>query len=211
MNDSLRDTIKPKSDQINSDDLIAGPITVRITGVQRSKSPDQPVDVLIEGHMPMRPCKSMRRVMIAVWGERGAEWIGHRMTLYRDPNVTFGGVVLGGVRISHMSGIEKPIEIMLTTKRSRRAPFRVEPLGDDAASQNKSAPINESTGECWTPDDVIQALEECRDKSELDLLRGIANQLRPGLSADYKRLIKEGIEAAEKEASAKQATCQGEP
>lgn len=124
----LRDTITPKSDQLNADDMITGPITVTITGVRRG-SKDQPVIIDIDGgYQPYKPCKSMRRVMITAWGDNGADWVGRSMTLYCDPSVKFGGVALGGVRISHMSNINSRLSIMLTTTRSRRSEYIVEPL-----------------------------------------------------------------------------------
>lgn len=130
MSDSLADTIKPKSDQLNADDLITGPITVMITSVSRGTA-DQPVNVAITGgHQPYKPCKSMRRVMIAAWGDKGDDWIGQCLTLYCDPSVKFGGVALGGIRISHMSGINGQLSMMLTTTRSRRAQYTVEQLPD---------------------------------------------------------------------------------
>lgn len=130
MNDTsnLRDTIAPKSDQLNADDLIAGTITVKILGVRRG-SKDQPVIIDIDGgYQPYKPCLSMRRVMIAAWGDNGGAWVGHSMTLYCDPSVKFGKVAMGGIRISHMTGIEVILNIMLTTTRARRSNFRVEPL-----------------------------------------------------------------------------------
>ena len=107
---------------------MTGPIVVRVDRVARSASPDQPIDVHLMGHRPFRPCKSMRRVLIALWGDDGKMWPGKFMRLYCDPSVRFGGVAVGGIRISHVSGIEKPIDLMLTTTRSKRAPYRVEPL-----------------------------------------------------------------------------------
>lgn len=128
MSDSLADTILPKSDQLNADDLIAGPITVTVEGVKRSQSPEQPIDILISGHRPYRPCKSMRRVLISVWGDRGQDWIGQSMTLYRDESVKYGGVAVGGIRISHVTGIDKRRDLMLTATRSKREMFVVNPL-----------------------------------------------------------------------------------
>jgi len=127
-NESLVDTIIPKSDQLNADDLIAGPITVTVEGVKRSSSPDQPIDILISGHRPFRPCKSMRRVLISVWGDKGSEWIGQSMTLYRDESVKYGGVAVGGIRISHVTGIDKRRDLMLTSTRSKREMYTVNPL-----------------------------------------------------------------------------------
>ena len=127
MNDSLADTIKPKSDQLNADDLLTGPITVKITGVKRGPV-DQPVHISIEGQQPYKPCKSMRRVLISAWGDQGAEWVGKSMTLYCDPSVKFGGVALGGIRISHLSHISCVMNIMLTESRGRKAQFTVKPV-----------------------------------------------------------------------------------
>ncbi len=128
MTDSLVDTIEPKSDQINADDLITGPLTVRVESVKRSTSPDQPIDIIIAGHRPFRPCKSMRRVLISIWGDKGADWVGESMTLYRDPNVKYGGVAVGGIRISHMTRMNNPVDLMLTTTRAKRSKYTVKPL-----------------------------------------------------------------------------------
>ncbi len=48
MND-MTQVIQPKSDQINADDLIAGPITVKITDVKIQGGTEQPVSIHIEG------------------------------------------------------------------------------------------------------------------------------------------------------------------
>jgi hypothetical protein len=123
--------IAPKSDQLNADDLIAGPRTITVTGV--SASPDaaeQPVSIHFEGDngKPFKPCKSMRRVMVNVWGADAKQYTGRSMTLYRDSKVKFGGMEVGGIRISHMSHIDTPVTMALTATRAKRAPYRVEPL-----------------------------------------------------------------------------------
>jgi hypothetical protein len=123
-------TIAPKSDQINADDLISGPRTITITRVSGSDNPEQPVNVFFEGDngKPFRPCKSMRRVMVAVWGADATAYVGHSMTIYRDPGVQFGGMQVGGIRISHMTGIERTMTMALTATRAKRAAYKVEPL-----------------------------------------------------------------------------------
>ncbi len=131
----LSDTIIPKSDQLNADDLLAGPLTVTIKNVTRG-SHDQPISIEIPPHQPYKPCKSMRRVLIMAWGKNGKEWIGKSMTLYCDPSVRFGGVAVGGIRISHMSGLSEPTSMLLTTTRSKRKPFTVEPLLDAPKQQD---------------------------------------------------------------------------
>ena len=129
MNDSLADTIKPKSDQLNADDLLLAPITVKVVSVKRGPV-DQPVHIGIEGHMPYKPCKSMRRVLISAWGDKGGDWIGKSMTLYCDPSVKFGGVAMGGIRISHLSHIQGTMSIMLTASRGRKSEFVVRQIVD---------------------------------------------------------------------------------
>lgn len=130
---SLRDTIVPKSDQLNYDDVMAGALIVTVTGLGAG-SAEQPVIVKVKNAdtgEPMRdfkPCKSMRRVLIAAWGDKGKDWIGKRMTLYGDSGVKFGGVEVGGIRISHLSGITETMRLKLTTTRSKRTEYVVEPL-----------------------------------------------------------------------------------
>jgi hypothetical protein len=54
------------------------------------------------------------------------------MTLYRDPAVKFGGMDVGGIRVSHLSHIDKPLSVALTVSRGKRAPYVVQPLADAA-------------------------------------------------------------------------------
>lgn len=123
-------TVAPKSDQLNADDLIAGPRTIRIERVSGTGNPDQPVNVHFEGDngKPYRPCKSMRRVMIAAWGADASQYVGRAMTIYRDPKVAFGGMEVGGLRISHLSHIERDMTLALTVTKAKRAPFQVKRL-----------------------------------------------------------------------------------
>lgn len=127
--DSLRDTIVPKSDQMNADDLIAGPVTITVTAVSRGTA-EQPIKVNYQGdnNKPYLPCKSMRRVLIHAWSDDGHAWAGKSMTLYCDPEVKFGGVKVGGIRISHLSDIPRQLDIALTTTRGKRQPYVVKPL-----------------------------------------------------------------------------------
>ena len=132
MNDAtnLKDTIIAKSNQTNADDLLSGPRTITVTAVKRSSSPDQPVDIHYEGDdgKPYKPCKTMRKVLIFAWGENGADWVGRSMTLFNDPEVKFGGVKVGGIRISHLSDIERDIAISLTATKGKKAPVTIKKL-----------------------------------------------------------------------------------
>jgi hypothetical protein len=127
--EEVRASIVPKSDQLNADNLLTGPITVTITGVRRGDK-DQPIIVDIEGYQPYKPCKTMRRVLIATFGDDPKDWRGHRMTLYCDPDVMWAGVKIGGIRISHLSGLDNPRTFMLTQTRGKRTEVTIQPLAD---------------------------------------------------------------------------------
>lgn len=122
--------VAPRSDQMNADDLMGGPRTIRITKVTGTGNGDQPVAVHFEGDdsRPYKPCKSMRRVLIAAWGRDASQYVGRSITLYRDPKVAFGGMEVGGLRISHMSHIDKRLELALTVTKAKRSMYKVEPL-----------------------------------------------------------------------------------
>ena len=135
-------TIAPKSDQLNADDLIAGPKTIRVTRVTANESSvEQPVNIYYDGDggKPYRPCKSMRRVLIAAWGADASVYAGRSMTLYRDASVTWGGMEVGGIRISHLSHLDKEMVMALTASKKARKLHKVLPLKVEPAKGDKVA------------------------------------------------------------------------
>lgn len=122
-------TVAPKSDQLNADDLIAGPRTITVTSV-RLVAEDQPVAIHYAGDdgKPYKPCKSMRRVLVRAWGADASKYVGRIMTLYLDESVRFGGAAVGGIRISHMSDISGPLTMALTATRAVKKAFTVKPI-----------------------------------------------------------------------------------
>lgn len=139
----LRDTIVPKSDQLNAEQLLTGAITVTVTKVSRGNA-EQPIVINYAGDngRPYKPCKTTRKLLIFAWGEDGAQWIGRSMTLFCDPDVQFGGQKVGGIRISHMSHIDRDLEVSLTATRGKKTLYRVkrldvQPAGPDAKTIEK--------------------------------------------------------------------------
>lgn len=125
----LTQTIEPNSQQVNAEDLLIGSRTVTITGVEKGTA-EQPVFIHLsqfEGRT-YRPGKSMRRVLVATWGADSSKYIGRSMTIYNDPTIKFGKELTGGIRISHMSHLDKAVTISLTVSRGHRSPFTVQPL-----------------------------------------------------------------------------------
>lgn len=136
----ITSTLEAKSSQLNTDDLIAGAKTITITKVSAG-SAEQPVAVSFEGDggKPWYPCKSMRRVLVAAWGADASQYVGRRVTLFRDPSVIYGGIAVGGIRVSHLSHLVSPLSIALTMTRQKRSPYKVEPL-PAAAPATSSGP-----------------------------------------------------------------------
>jgi hypothetical protein len=134
----LSGTIIPKSDQLNADDLITGPRTIKVTKVALL-SEEQPVAIHFEGDggKPYKPGKSMRRVLVHCWGSDGNVYIGRSMTIFRDEKIQFGGMAVGGIRISHLSHIDRPVTMALTETKARRKPFTVQPLQVAPSTEDK--------------------------------------------------------------------------
>jgi hypothetical protein len=130
--------IKPKSDQLNADDLVGGPITVTITSAHVLNTKEQPITLgLSGGYLPYKPCKGMARALAQIWSKYADEWVGRSLTLYRDPSVTWAGVAVGGIRISHASHIDSDIVVAVTIAKSKRTPMKIKRLSVQQPAPSK--------------------------------------------------------------------------
>lgn len=154
----------PKSDQLNAEQLLPGPMTVTITDVT-VKVGEQPVTVHYEGEegRPYKPCKTMLRVLCLAWTENGNNWRGKSMTLYNDPTVRFGGDEVGGIRISHMSDIDDDIKVSLTKTRGKKALHIIRRLQVDRG------PLLA---------DVLATIKAASNKAGMDAAKKLASTLR---------------------------------
>lgn len=162
-------TIAPKSDQINADDLISGPLTITVTSVNLVAE-DQPVSIRFAGDegKPYKPCKSMRRVIVRAWGADAAQYAGRSMTLYLDESVRFGGAAVGGIRISHMSHIDKPLTMALTATRAVKKSYTVNPIAIVVDQQKKASESN------YVPDDCTNEwLSDMSSAEKIDDLKTV--------------------------------------
>lgn len=128
----LSKTIEAKADHLTADDLINHSRTITIKSVSANGG-ERPVTIDYYGGegKPYLPCKTMRRVLAAVWGTESDKYIGQKITLYRDDTVKFGGQAVGGIRISHITGLDKPLNLSLAVARGRKNVFTVNPLIDE--------------------------------------------------------------------------------
>lgn len=167
-------SIEPNSSQVNADDLIASDRTVTITGVEAG-SAEQPVFVHLQ-EIPdrtWRPSKSMRRVLVAAWGPEAANYVGRRVTLTRNPEITFGREKVGGIEVAAMSHLEKPLSVALTATRGKRKNFTVQPLPDATPQRawldeltnagndvNAIGRIGQAAEQAGAPADVVQQIRD---------------------------------------------------
>jgi hypothetical protein len=173
MND-MSPVIVPKSDQLNADTLLAGPQTYTISEVQIRGGQEQPVSILLEGtDLAFRPCKSMSRVLVQAWGPDANAYPGRSLTLYRDPSVKWGGLEVGGIRISHLSHIDGKLQMQLTATKGQRKPHVVMPLVMDAPKSDKAT----QTPEEWAAKH-IEAIKRAPDMVKLEtFVHGRATKL----------------------------------
>lgn len=168
MND-MTPVITPKSDQLSADDFVGGTKTITITKVAIRPGTEQPVTIAFEddGGRPWKPCKTMCRLLVQAWGADANNYIGRSVTLYKDPKVKWGGLAVGGIRISHMSHIERKFITALTITKGTKQPYEVDVL------KMEPKPAAKPTG-AQAPSKVdqlvMQLLSSIAEASDMDAL-----------------------------------------
>lgn len=144
-------TTQAKSDQINSADLLGGPLACQITDIQMTGSADQPVSIYVDAHpQPWKPSKTSRRVLAACWADaEPSEWIGRYVVLYNDPTVKWAGKAEGGIRTSHLSHISEKKTIMVNETRGKKGAQVVEPYYPSTEQEKAAEPV-------FWPDDAFE-------------------------------------------------------
>ena len=160
MSDSdMSAVIVAKSDQINADDL-GQPITVTIESVSISPGTEQPVTIKLVGEKKFfRPCKTVSRILVNAWGPDAKQYAGRSLTLYRDARVTWGGMEVGGIRVSHMSHIERELVVALNASNKKKAVSTIKPLA--------ASPAPEPFDVLTAGDGIVAALKAATDKAGL--------------------------------------------
>lgn len=164
MNIDLTEFTKPKSDQVNADDFLR-PVTVTITEVSEVTG-EQPIKITLAECKPYFPCKSMLRALVKCWGPNSKDYIGRRMVLHRDDSVTWGGKAVGGIRISHMSHIEKPQKFPMRMSKTSSKLYTVKVLTVD------NAPVKQPPADWdeWAQRSGI-TVEDMKEKCGFDKLK----------------------------------------
>lgn len=187
----LRSTILPKSDQLNADQLLAGPLVITVKDVRVGAAADQPVSIFhdTDPARPFKPCLTMRKVLILAWGPDGTQWVGRSMELYCDQSVKWAGEEVGGIRISRLTDIAKGIKVSLAATKGKKALHEIGVL-------KLSDALHE----------VLEAIGAAEGKSGLDKAKAKAKELRS--TADQELALsayKKRVEALREQAATKKA------
>ena len=143
-------TILSKSDQLNASDLIGNEMILTVSGVHLVSSPDQPmiINYIDDDGRPYKPCKSMRRVLVGLWGKDASQWIGRSVGVYNEPSVKWAGKEEGGVRIKSMSHIDKNKSVTTSESKHKKTTYLIRVLQ-----------VEQKQREVW-PDDKFNAVFE---------------------------------------------------
>jgi hypothetical protein len=154
--------IKKNTDQLNYEDFLGGVTRiVTIAKVEKGRKEAQ-YDIAIEGDdRYWRPPPTVLKLLKLAYGDEGANWVGKRAHLYGDPEVKMKGVKVGGIRVSHLSHIDKPLTASLTVTRGQTGDFVIMPLVESP----NAARIAELKAEWATADPDRRAEIESEAKS----------------------------------------------
>lgn len=195
---NLRNTIIPKSDQLNADQLLGAEMPITVTGVSLASSPDQPVIIHYDGEngRPFKPCKTVRKILIALWGEDGNAWVGRSMLLYCDEKVKWAGEAVGGIRIKAMSHIDCDKDISLTETRGKKVKAMIHKMPEGKNHAETAPPFDKAA---------------CLATLKTAALKGTASLLETWkpLSAGAKHAIKEDMDELKAEAAKHDAPVDG--
>ena len=148
----MTESLEARSDQINAVDL-SEPRTYTIEKVTAGKA-THPFDFhLVESPGKVyRPNLGMRRVIVDGWGPETSAYHGRRLTLFNEPTVIYAGVEIGGIRVSHMSHLDKPLKTSLAISQKKKVPYTVQPLIESAPAPAQSEPSAKAVAACTDPD-----------------------------------------------------------
>ena len=123
-------TILSKSDQLNASDLIGNEMILTVSNVNLVSSPDQPMVINWEGDegRAYKPCKSMRRVLVGLWGKDASQWIGRSIGVYNEPTVKWAGKEEGGIRIKSLSHIDKNKSVTTSESKHKKTTYLISAL-----------------------------------------------------------------------------------
>jgi hypothetical protein len=164
----ITEALAPKSDQLDAIELVE-PRTFTVDTGSRLGTRDgrAVVEIRLVGlDRVWRPSKGMLDVLADCWGKDGSNWVGRHVRVYNDKDVMFGKEKRGGTRISHLSHIDGPRDVMIRASGAGRTQtWHVEPLPawltdlEQAGTDiNAIAQLGQQATQAGAPADVVQQI-----------------------------------------------------
>jgi hypothetical protein len=181
----ISSAIKANSDQFNGDDFLDSPQSFKISNVTFDNSREQKVWIFFEGETKKsyRASKTYLRVMEAIWNTRNAAlWIGHELTLYRDPDIYFGKDKTGGIAISHMDGIDRPTAVSVIKTRGKKRTIIIKPFISKDAPKIDVEAINTAAREAAAKGKASFTDWWKANASTRDLVKPIMDELKAAVA-----------------------------
>ncbi|GAB3192026.1 hypothetical protein [Nesterenkonia suensis] len=120
------------SDHISADLFADGPDTFTITGVTETtlegEKKRHAVQLAETQGKTWVPALTVLKALAVVWSRETSNWVGQKVTLYRDESVRFGKEAVGGIRVSHITGISEPQTVEVRGAMNRRVSYTFQPL-----------------------------------------------------------------------------------
>ena len=170
---SMRDTIRANSDQLNAVDLMGGGVVVTVKSATIKPNDKQSLWVELEENFnTFKPCLTMRRVIMDVWGEETDDHIGRQLVLYCDPTVLWSGQQEGGVRISHVSHIAETRKIRVRVSKYKTEVLEIHPL---VLEQEQKSPSFEA---------IRKLMDNCNDVNGMAAYGDLIKEHAASFTAD---------------------------
>jgi hypothetical protein len=176
----ITDALAPTSDQLDAIELVT-PRTFTIdegSRMGRREDGKTVVEIRLVGFPRVwRPAKSMLDVLAGCWSTDARQWVGRSVTLYNDPEVTYGRDKVGGVRISHLSHIDGPRTVMVRGRgqNGKKIEWKVRPLDVQPATHAPVLDIDTATDVA-----ALQALWRTSDEPTRARIQARVAELRAG-------------------------------
>lgn len=151
---NIAKAIEPRSDQQNAVDYLTGARVFTVAGtsdyLDDKRNPKVAVHLVEAPDRPFKPSATNLRLIVIGWGQDDTTWVGRRIKLDLDPEVTFGREKVGGIRVVALSNMEQPFTAKLPTTRGKKAEYRVEKLDEPVAPPIPAFATQEDAYTYWT-------------------------------------------------------------
>lgn len=146
--------LEVRSDQLNADSFTAVEwkdfvLTGEVKDTKVNKQWQLEIGLVGEEKV-YRPAGLVSAALICLYGENESSWAGQVLRLYRDSQVKFGNDLVGGIRISHCTGIRAASgssSMSFITRGRTRKPFAIKEIFSPAAEEIRKQMMNVASKE----------------------------------------------------------------